>query len=69
MGCNVVSSRDCGNFELCADELLSRPDDAADFGEKLALAVRAPRPGRLETLASTGSYVDLVETLVVVGGS
>ena len=66
MGCNLVSSRDCGNFELCADELLSRPDDAADFGEKLALAVRAPLPGRLDTRARAGSYADLVDTLVAV---
>jgi glycosyltransferase involved in cell wall biosynthesis len=67
MGCNVVASRDCGNAELCDEDLLSAPDDADSLVEKLAAAVRDSRPGGLERLTHAGSYDDLIETLAVVG--
>jgi hypothetical protein len=67
MGCNVVASRDCGNVELCDEELVSAPDDADALVEKLELALRDSRAGGLELLARARSYDDLIETLAVVG--
>jgi hypothetical protein len=41
MGCNIVASRDCGNVELCDEELVCAPDDSDSLVETLARGIRA----------------------------
>jgi glycosyltransferase involved in cell wall biosynthesis len=43
MGCNVVASKNCGNWELCNDRLLVHEYTADAFAD----AIRFARPGKL----------------------
>jgi glycosyltransferase involved in cell wall biosynthesis len=59
MGCNVVTTPNCGNWQLCHDDLLA--PSAAALPERIRRAVGAPLPDRRERFL--GSYAELLETL------
>ncbi len=59
MGCNVVASPNCGNWELCDEQLLARTSDA--FVPCLRRALAAPLPDHRARFH--GGYADLLETL------
>ena len=50
MGCNVVASRNCGNWEACDPDLVVERYDIDGFTDKVRLALEHPRAGRLGSL-------------------
>jgi glycosyltransferase involved in cell wall biosynthesis len=61
MGCNVVASRNCGNWALCHDELLARRCEAPDFVDRIRRSLGCPYPDGRDRFR--GGYADLVEAL------
>lgn len=59
MGCNVVTTPNCGNWQLCHDDLLA--PTAAELPDRMRRAVGAPLPDHRERFR--GGYAELVDTL------
>jgi glycosyltransferase involved in cell wall biosynthesis len=59
MGCNVVASRNCGNWELCNERLLAQSPD--EFVPCLRRALAGPLPDHRQRFL--GGYAELVDTL------
>lgn len=59
LGCNVVTTPNCGNWPLCHEQLLA--PTAAQLPERLRRAVAAPLPDRRAHFL--GHYAELVEVL------
>lgn len=67
MGCNVVASRNCGNWELCHSDLLVDPAGPDRFTECSHRAVQRKYEDSLETFLGRASYTDFVQTLEAFG--
>lgn len=63
MGCNVVASRNCGNFELCHADLLAEDLDARAFEGAVRRGLAGPRTPRLDRFLETRSYEALTRLL------
>jgi hypothetical protein len=59
MGCNVVASPNCGNWQLCHEDLLADAPHA--FAAAIRRAIKAPYADNRERFR--GGYADLVDTL------
>lgn len=66
LGCNVVASRNCGNWELCHESLLAEPLEPGVFADRLERAAAEPLESRLGDFLASGSLRDLAETLEVL---
>jgi glycosyltransferase involved in cell wall biosynthesis len=66
MGCNIVASRNCGNWELCNAELLADRCHVDSFAECIARSLTRSYPDNMANFLNPGSYADLIETLMVV---
>jgi len=66
LGCNVVASRNCGNWELCHPELLVESYGRAEFVAKCGYAITRKLADRMDRFLQPGSYADLVDTLMVL---
>jgi glycosyltransferase involved in cell wall biosynthesis len=63
LGANVVASPNCGNWQLCHEQLLARTED--DFVRCIRRAVQAPLPAnRAPFLGGYAELVDALETFV-----
>lgn len=68
MGCNVVASKNCGNWALCAPELLVEPATLAEFVR--AARVSVTRPYVHATPIDFGcGYATLLDACILVQGS
>jgi glycosyltransferase involved in cell wall biosynthesis len=65
MGCNIVASRNCGNWKICNPELLVDPFSLRGFVEKARLSTTRTFPDNMDYFLEAGSYADLVDTLMV----
>jgi hypothetical protein len=63
MGCNVVTSKNCGNWELCNDELLVSEYTADAFAEAIRRANTAKLPDNLDLFLEPSSYRALKDVL------
>jgi glycosyltransferase involved in cell wall biosynthesis len=63
MGCNVIASPNCGNWQLCHEQLLADQCSLAGFLEKIKLGLTQSYPDHGQQFR--GGYEDLVETLRV----
>lgn len=63
LGCNVVTSRNCGNWELCHPDLLADRCEAAPFAECIDRALRSKYEDNLAHFLTPGSYRDLLATI------
>ena len=63
MGCNVVASPNCGNWQLCNSRLVAERGTRAEFLSKIELSLGAPFTDNRERFR--GGYADLVDTLSV----
>jgi hypothetical protein len=63
MGCNVVASPNCGNWQLCHRQLLAARCTPDAFLERIGYALEAPYADNREQYC--GGYADLLETLSV----
>jgi glycosyltransferase involved in cell wall biosynthesis len=66
LGCNVVASRNCGNWRLCHPDLLVEPYRTREFIEKSARSLTGKFPDQMDAFLRPSSYEDLVETLMVL---
>lgn len=66
MGCNVVASRNCGNWRLCHSELLVDPFGIGTFVECIARSLTREFESNIDEFLQSNSYVDLLETLMVM---
>lgn len=67
LGCNVVASRNCGNWELCHPDLLVDPFHPAGFVQSIERALVRKYDDNLEKFLSLRSYEDLMATLDTFG--
>jgi hypothetical protein len=63
MGCNVIASPNCGNWDLCNERLVSENCSEKAFFSKIEMSLNAPYEANQERFR--GGYEDLVETLSV----
>ncbi|MDP9176677.1 MAG: glycosyltransferase [Gemmatimonadota bacterium] len=64
MGCNVVTSKNCGNWDLCNDRLLVREYTADAFAEAIRRARAAKLPDNMDYFLARGSYRSLKDVLL-----
>jgi glycosyltransferase involved in cell wall biosynthesis len=65
MGCNIVASKNCGNWMICNDQLLVDGIDPAQFLEKITLSSHAKYQDNMDYFLQTGSYQHLLEVISV----
>ena len=65
MGCNVVASKNCGNWQLCHPQLLADPFDVGTFREKLGLSVTRKYNDNMDFFLDIRSYKNLLDTIEV----
>jgi glycosyltransferase involved in cell wall biosynthesis len=63
MGCNVVASKNCGNWELCNEELLVNDYTADAFAESIRRARTAKFADHMDFFLERSSYRSLKEVL------
>ena len=66
LGCNVVASRNCGNWGVCAPELLVENASPAGFIRAIDRARERPYEGRLEAMTAEWPTARLVEPLLAL---
>ena len=64
MGCNIVTSANCGNWQLCHPELLAESCRERPFLEAIRRGLAKPYP--TDPTDYLGGYAELVETLRVL---
>lgn len=64
LGCNVIASKNCGNWQLCNDNLLVDPFDINTFIEKILLASTRKFEANMELFLNKNCYKNLLETIV-----
>jgi hypothetical protein len=63
MGCNVVASRNCGNWELCHRDLLVDPFSVGGYVDAIGRARERKYEDQLDAFLARASYADFVATL------
>jgi glycosyltransferase involved in cell wall biosynthesis len=63
MGCNVVASKNCGNWEVCHPDLLVDPFGAAEFAAAIRRAIERKYDDRLGALLAQPGYENLIGIL------
>ena len=63
LGCNVVASGNCGNWELCHPDLLADPFELERFADCIDRAVRRKYEDRLDRFLAPSSYDSFVRTI------
>lgn len=63
MGCNVVASKNCGNWELCHESLVVCEYSADAFAEAIRRARTAKLPDNLDSFLEPSSYRALKDVL------
>jgi glycosyltransferase involved in cell wall biosynthesis len=66
IGCNVVASRNCGNWMLCHEDLLVDPFTEEGFVEAARRAVRRKYPDNMSRFLEEGSYARLLDVLAAL---
>jgi glycosyltransferase involved in cell wall biosynthesis len=65
MGCNIVASRNCGNWQICNEGLLVDPFNLDNFVDKIPLSLRQKYDDNIEIFLKTNSYKNLIDTILV----
>ena len=66
MGCNVVASRNCGNWEICHPDLLADPCTSDAFAACLTRARATKHADHLDRFLERRSYRELVKILTAL---
>jgi len=64
MGCNVVASRNCGNWRLCSDDLLVEPYTVQTFVDRIRLSLKDRIRDRREFFFREDSFRNLVDSIL-----
>ena len=65
LGCNLVASKNCGNWPLCNESLVAHPFSRQVFLDKIRLSLTARHQDNIDAFLQSGSYSDLLETILV----
>jgi hypothetical protein len=65
LGCNLIASKNCGNWPLCNERLVAHPFARQVFLDKIRLSLTAPHQDHIDVFLQSGSYADLLETILV----
>jgi len=60
MGCNLVASKNCGNWDVCHPDLVVEPFDEPVMAERLHLAAHRRYDDRLDRFRARGAYRELM---------
>ena len=66
MGCNLVASRNCGNWEICHPDLLVDPHTEDQFLQRIRLSRRRVFPDRQQEFRRRDGWNELLEVLSVL---
>jgi glycosyltransferase involved in cell wall biosynthesis len=66
LGCNVVASRNCGNWQLCHPDLLAQRMDVGSFAGAITLALSRKYEDHARRYLDSRSIERLVEVLDVL---
>jgi glycosyltransferase involved in cell wall biosynthesis len=69
LGCNVIASRNCGNWMLCNTELLAESGQPDEFAAKIRQALHVKFEDNMQLFLDAESYSDLVETITLEAGA
>jgi len=64
MGCNIVASRNCGNWRICNITLLVNPMTLENFADKISLSLTKKYDDNMGLFLKTDSYERLKETIL-----
>ena len=65
LGCNIITSKNCGNWQLCNEELLVDPFSKAVFRDKIKLSLNKKYPDNIDFFLQTVSYKKLAEIITL----
>jgi glycosyltransferase involved in cell wall biosynthesis len=65
LGCNIVASKNCGNWRICNEQLLVDPFSLSGFVENARLSLARKLADNMDYFLETNSYGDLIDTLMV----
>jgi hypothetical protein len=65
LGCNLVASKNCGNWRVCNESLVADPFAREVFLDKIRLSLTGCYPDKIDYFLQSGSYSDLLETILV----
>ncbi len=63
LGCNIITSKNCGNWQICNQSLLADPFTLKTFKERIELSLQYKFPDNIDFFLQTDSYKNLIETL------
>jgi glycosyltransferase involved in cell wall biosynthesis len=61
--CNIITSKNCGNWQICNSSLLADPFTVKTFKKKIILSLQQKFPDNMDSFLQTGSYKNLIETV------
>ncbi len=65
MGCNIIASKNCGNWRNCNEQLLVDPFNLNNFLEKIHLSLSKKYEDNIDYFLKTYSYKKLVDTILI----
>jgi len=65
MGCNIITSKNSGNWMLCNEELLVDPFNLTNFFDKISLSLKKKYDDNIDYFLRTNSYKSLIETILL----
>jgi hypothetical protein len=66
LGCNVITSKNAGNWQLCNEQLLVGPYTAGEFVDKIRLSLSKKFEDNIDFFLNQKSYQKLIDLLAVV---
>ena len=63
LGCNIITSKNCGNWQICNNSLLVDSPTLKGFKEKIKLSLHQKFPDNIDFFLKTDSYKNLIETI------
>lgn len=65
MGCNIIASKNCGNWKICNEELLVDPFNLNNFIERIYFSLEKKYDDNIDYFIKTNSYKDLIDIISV----
>jgi glycosyltransferase involved in cell wall biosynthesis len=66
MGCNVIASKNCGNWRICNRQLLADSCDPGQFVQMITRSLNAEYQNNMEHFLAMRSYQHLLELISVI---
>jgi glycosyltransferase involved in cell wall biosynthesis len=65
MGCNIIASKNCGNWQICNEALLVDPFNLNGFIERISVSLSKKYEDNIDYFMKTESYKNLIDTISV----